>query len=252
MALPNQVRALVLAGGRGQRLEGRTQERNKCLLEFAGQPLLSYSLERSLALNPLEIVVVVGYLAEQVVERFGTCYKGVPVRYVFQAEQRGLVHAIETAAERLEGAPFMLFLADEILLGPQHAGMWKRFQEREVVALLGVTRPRDPEAVRNTYALLEDGAGRVLRLVEKPRHALSPWQGTGNILFRPEMLQYLAGTPIHPARQERELPDWIQCAIDDGRRVESFEVGGQYININRPEDIAAAEAVLPRRAAAGA
>jgi dTDP-glucose pyrophosphorylase len=246
------VRALILAGGRGQRLGGRTRERNKCLLEFAGRPLIAYSLERCLALAPSEIVVVVGYLGEQIIERFGTEFGGAPLRYVIQAEQHGLVHAIETAAPRLHGAPFMLFLADEILLAPRHQAMLERFWSSEAVALCGVTRPRDPEAVRNTYALLEDQQGRVLRLVEKPRHALTPWQGTGNILFHPAMLDYLATTPIHPARQERELPDWIQCAIDDGRRVESFEVGGDYININRPEDIGAAEAAVAARATAAA
>ena len=48
-------------------------------------------------------------------------------------------------------------------------------------------------------------------------------------------------TPINQNRREKELPDLIQCAIDDGLRVKSFDIGEGYVNINTPEDIAIAE-----------
>jgi len=47
--------------------------------------------------------------------------------------------------------------------------------------------------------------------------------------------------PINQNRQERELPDLIQCAIDDGLAVKSFDIGDGYVNINTPEDIELAE-----------
>ncbi len=89
--------------------------------------------------------------------------------------------------------------------------------------------------------MLEDQQGRILRLIEKPRRALNECQGTGNILFHNRILEYLQRTPINQGRNERELPDLIQCAIDEGHIVRSFTIGGRYININTPEHLAEAE-----------
>ena len=49
-------------------------------------------------------------------------------------------------------------------------------------------------------------------------------------------------TPINQNRKEKELPDLIQCAIDDGHIVRAFDIGDGYVNINTPDDIAIAEA----------
>jgi dTDP-glucose pyrophosphorylase len=235
------MKALILAGGRGSRLDARSAERNKCMIEFAGKPLIEWSLENCAATEPEEIVVVVGYLAEQIINHYGNAYRGVRIRYAIQREQRGLVHAIETAAPFLDSSDFMLLLADEILLDPNHRAMVERFRQGDVFALCGLTIAPDPQAVRNTYAIFEDTGGRILRLVEKPRRAINQYQGTGNCIFSNRILEYIGYTPISQARNEKELPDLIQCAIDDGHIVQSFLVGGRYININTVEDVSQAE-----------
>jgi dTDP-glucose pyrophosphorylase len=238
------MKALILAGGRGSRMENHSAARKKCMLELGGRPLIQYSLDHCASIHPEEIVIVVGYLAEQIINHFGNSYAGMRIRYAIQPEQRGLVHAIETAAPFLEGSDFMLFLADEILLEPNHHAMIASFEQGGVFALCGVTVPEDPYAVRKTYAVLEDQRGRILRLVEKPRKPLNQYQGTGNILLSNGILEYIAGTPINQLRKEKELPDLIQCAIDDGHVVKSFLVGGRYVNVNLPADIQEAEAGL--------
>lgn len=238
------MKALILAGGRGKRLDVRSAERNKCMLEFAGRPLIEWSLDNCVATGPEEIVVVVGYLAEQIINHYGNEYRGIRIRYAIQREQRGLVHAIETAAPFLGTSDFMLSLADEILLEPNHAAMVERFQRGDVFAICGLTLAPDSQAVRKTYAVFEDNSGRILRLVEKPRRAINEFQGTGNCIFSNALLQYIEYTPISQARNEKELPDLIQCAIDDGHVVQSFLVGGRYININTAEDVRLAEEAI--------
>ena len=242
------MKALILAGGRGRRLDEHAPETHKCMLELAGKPLIQHSLDHCARLGLEEIVIVVGYLAEQIINRYGNTYRGIPVRYAIQREQRGLVHAIETAAPQLGDSDFLLFLADEILLEPNHTAMLARYREG-LFAVCGVTIPADADAVRKTYAVLEDGNGRILRLIEKPRRALNQYQGTGNIVVSHRLLEYISSTPIHPVRGEKELPDLLQCAIDDGHEVQACLVGGRYINVNTPEDVAIAErelAAMPR------
>jgi dTDP-glucose pyrophosphorylase len=240
------MKTLILAGGRGKRLEAQSAERNKCMIEFAGKPLIEWSLENCAATAPEEIVVVVGYLAEQIVNHYGNVNRGIRLRYAIQREQRGLVHAIETAAPFLGSSDFMLLLADEILLDPNHRAMVERFRQGGVFALCGLTIAPDPQEVRKTYAVFEDEGGRILRLVEKPRRAINQYQGTGNCIFSNGILEYIEYTPISQARNEKELPDLIQCAIDDGHVVQSFLVGGRYININTAEDVSLAEEAVGR------
>lgn len=243
------MKTLILAGGRGKRLEARSAERNKCMIEFAGKPLIEWSLENAASAGPEEIVIVVGYLAEQIINHYGNTYRGIRIRYAIQREQRGLVNAIETAAPFLGAADFMLLLADEILLDPNHHAMVEQFRRGGAFALCGLTTPADPQAVRNTYAVFQDSGGRILRLVEKPRHAINEFQGTGNCIFSNGILGYIEYTPISQARNEKELPDLIQCAIDDGHMVRSFLVGGRYININTVEDLRQAEEAVGAPAA---
>ena len=203
------MKGLILAAGRGSRLREQTEEHSKCMLPMFGKPLIQYSLENAVRAGATEVVIVVAYRAEEIINRFGIEFQGVRLQYVFQDEPQGLVHALECSRETIGNEEFMLFLADEI---------------------------------RKTYAVIEDDRDqRIYRLIEKPRNPPNEIRGTGNCIFRAEIFDFVPLTPINQNRSERELPDLIQCAVDDGLPVKSFDIGDGYVNINTPEDIAIAE-----------
>jgi dTDP-glucose pyrophosphorylase len=161
---------------------------------------------------------------------------------VIQYDARGLVHAIECAQKALGRDPFMLFLADEILRNPRHEEMIRSFRDEGLFVICGVVEEPDFDEIRKTYAVIQDETQRrIYRLIEKPRRPLNHVRGTGNCIFRPEILDYIPLTPVNQNRHEKELPDLIQCAIDDGHPVKSFDIGSDYINVNTPDDIARAE-----------
>jgi len=236
------VKALILAAGRGRRLGSQSSEQNKCMLPMFGRPLIEYSLENAVRAGADEIVIVVGYRAEQIINAYGIEYRGVRMQYVLQEDPRGLVHAIECSEEAIGGRDFMLFLADEILWAPRHAEMVRKFEEDALTVICGVVKEPNPDEIRKTYAVIEDDRDqRIYRLIEKPRNPPNQMRGTGNCIFRSRIFHYVPLTPINQNRQERELPDLIQCAIDDGLAVKSFDIGDGYVNINTPADIEVAE-----------
>jgi dTDP-glucose pyrophosphorylase len=236
------VKALILAAGRGRRLGTQSGEHNKCMLPMFGRPLIEYSLENAVRAGASEIVIVVGYRAEEIINAYGIAYRGVRMQYVLQEDPRGLVHAIESSEEAIGGRDFMLFLADEILWAPRHAEMVRTFEEDELTVICGVVKEPNPEEIRKTYAVIEDDRDqRIYRLIEKPRNPPNQMRGTGNCIFRSRIFEYVPLTPINQNRQERELPDLIQCAIDDGLAVKSFDIGDGYVNINTLADIEVAE-----------
>ena len=239
------MKAIVLAAGRGKRLKEVTAPVNKCMLKFNERHLIEYSLESASLGHVDEIIIVVGYRAEDIINTFGIDYKGIRIRYVFQEEQTGLVDAIEQCREALDGADFILHLADELLIHPRPMEMIRTFQDRDLFVVCGATRMTDRDLIKRTYAVIYNPENnQIYRLIEKPRNPFNDIMGTGNCVFRNEILDFIQFTPIHYVRKEKELPDLIQCAIDDGMEVQLFFIATQYININTQEDLELAERLL--------
>lgn len=221
------------------------------MLPLMGKPLIQYSLENAVSAGMESIVIVVGYRAEEIINNFGTEFEGTRINYVIQTEQKGLVHAMECAHDALDGSDFMLFLADEVLISPCHGEMLQRFCKENLFSICGTVCVEDRSQISKTYALIGDeNTNRIFRLIEKPRIAINDIMGTGNCIMKSEIFSYVERTPINIERNEKELPDLIQCAIDEGQMVKYFDIGDGYFNINNPDDITLAEEQLHARAQA--
>ena len=236
------MKALVLAGGRGKRLDHWTENTNKCMMLLLNKPLVQYSLENAVAAGVNSIVIVVGYQGVDIINRFGTKFGDTDIQYVIQPDPKGVVHAIECAREAIGASDFMLFLADEILNSSCHEEMARRFREENLFGVCGVVYVKDRSQISKTYTLIGDErTEHIHRLIEKPRVAINNIMGTGNCLLRAGIFDYIERTPINVERGEREVPDLIQCAIDEGQPVKYFNIGEGYININTADDITTAE-----------
>ncbi len=231
------MKALILAGGRGKRLDDLSLETNKCMIEIAGRPVIQFSLDAAAATSVDEIIIVVGYRAEEIINYYGNSYKDKQLKYVIQYERKGLVNAIECARDTIDGDSFMLLLGDEILVNPKHQAMIDEYNKCGVFALCGILHVDDKNLIKRTYTLIQNEENQIFRLVEKPRNPLNNWKGTGDCIFNNKIFDYIQYTPVHHERNEKELPDMIQCAIDDGQLVKSFIICDKYANINSRDDL---------------
>ncbi len=238
------MKAVILAAGRGKRLKEVTEQSisNKCMLKFNNKPLLEYSLNAAVLCDIKEIIIVVGYRAEEIINTYGINYNNVQIRYVIQQEQKGLVHAIEQCQEAIGNEDFILFLGDELLINPNPMEMVKKFKSENLFVICGVTEVEDKSQIRNTYSVIySTETNEIYRLIEKPRNPVNNLMGTGNCILKNEIFNYIPYTPINQTRHEKELPDLIQCAIDDGKPVKLFRIASYYVNINTPDEINRAE-----------
>lgn len=236
------MKALILAGGRGNRINEFSENQNKCMIQFRGKPLIEHILEKIDGTDISEIVIVVGYKAEDIINHYGISYREKRIQYVIQREQKGLVHAIECARDALEGQDFFLMLGDEVMSNSRRKEMLDFFQSDEgLFGVCGILKVNDLGQIRRTYALVKDEQDRIFRLIEKPRRPINEYQGTGHCIFKNRILDYIDITPIHYERGEKELPDLIQCCIDDGKTVKAFQICDQYSNINSKDDLLKAE-----------
>jgi len=235
------MKALILAGGRGRRLEEVSNDKNKCMIKINNIPLIEYSLNCAIKTSISEIIIVVGHKAEEIINTYGNRYNEKPIRYVIQSEQKGLVHAIECAKEALGKDDFMLMLGDELMINPRHTKMIDIFKRKNLFGICGVVMVEDKDLIKKTYSVIQSEDNRIYRLIEKPTKPMNNIMGTGNCIFKNDILSYIPQTPINQKRGEKELPDLIQCAIDEGNIVESFVICDYYVNVNIPEEIKKAE-----------
>jgi len=94
--LTEQLKAVVLAAGKGTRLQKDDTDAPKVMREACGKPLLWYVLNSLSFIDKADIILVVGYKKESVINSF-TDYP-----YVIQSEQLGTGHAVLAAGEELK------------------------------------------------------------------------------------------------------------------------------------------------------
>jgi len=93
--LNRQIKAVVLAAGKGTRLHNDEIDAPKVMREANGKPLLWYVLDALSFIDKTNIILVVGYKKESVIGSF-TDYP-----YAVQTEQLGTGHAVAAAKEQL-------------------------------------------------------------------------------------------------------------------------------------------------------
>jgi glucose-1-phosphate thymidylyltransferase len=173
------MRGLILAGGRGTRLRPITFTSAKQLVPVANKPILFYGLEALVSSGLTEIGIVVGDTQQEIREAVGDGSRwGVRVTYIPQAAPLGLAHAVLTAEDFLRGAPFVMYLGDNLIREPL-APLVARFRAEQPAAQILLARVPNPEEFG--VAVLD--ANRVVRLVEKPRERLSDLALVGIYMF---------------------------------------------------------------------
>jgi UDP-N-acetylglucosamine diphosphorylase / glucose-1-phosphate thymidylyltransferase / UDP-N-acetylgalactosamine diphosphorylase / glucosamine-1-phosphate N-acetyltransferase / galactosamine-1-phosphate N-acetyltransferase len=95
------MQAVILAAGKGLRLRPFTEHHPKPLIPIADKALIEYTLE-TLPDQITEIIIVVGYLAEQIKDHLGDSWNGKPIKYVVQEKLQGTGDALLQAKDVVE------------------------------------------------------------------------------------------------------------------------------------------------------
>jgi len=212
--------AVILAAGEGQRLRPFTVNRPKVMLSIAGKPILRYVVEALAQSGIRDIVLVVGYRKEQVLDYMGSGDQfGVKLTYVIQPKQLGTAHALAQAREAIQGE-FLTLAGDNLI----EADTIARFVNTKPEAVL-VKRVDNPMR----YGVVTLDRDRVKEVVEKPEEARSNLVSTGIYAFSPEIFDF-----IEP---ELNLPDVLNKMIAQGRTIRAEETEGTWLDVIYPWDI---------------
>src|ERR687883_253686 len=202
------LKGLILSGGRGTRLRPITHTSAKQLVPVANKPVLFYGIEAMAQAGIREV---------------------------------GIIIAPETGGEIREAAgddPFVMYLGDNLLQGGI-VDLVSSFQTRNPDALILLTPVPDPQH----FGVAQLDGDRVVALQEKPPEPKTNLALVGVYMFTPQI--HDAARAIEPsARGELEITDAIQHLVDTGRLVEPHIVRGWWKDTGRLDDMLEANRLI--------
>ena len=226
------MKAVVLAAGQGTRLRPLTDDKPKALVEVAGRPILSHCFDQLIEVGADELLVVVGYKKEKLIEYYGDSYDGVPITYAHQREPQGLAHALLTVEEHIDDE-FMLMLGDNIFDANLGDVINRQHEDRADAAFLVEEVPYE-DASRYGVCDTND-YGEIVEVIEKPDDPPTNLVMTGFYTFTPAIFH--ACHLVQPSdRGEYELSDAIDLLIQSGRTIDAIRMDGWRIDVGYPED----------------
>jgi glucose-1-phosphate thymidylyltransferase len=234
------LKGLILSGGRGTRLRPITHTSAKQLVPVANKPVLFYGIEAMAAAGIEDVgVIIAPETGAEIQAAAGDGSRfGVSLNYILQEEPLGLAHAVLTAKSFLDSSPFVMYLGDNLLQGGIDA-LVAAFRTHEPAALILLTEVPDPQ----NYGVAELFDGQVVRLLEKPVEPQTNLALVGVYMFTPAVFR--AAEAITPsARGELEITEAIQHLIDHGMSVEPHIVKGWWKDTGRLEDLLAANRLV--------
>lgn len=151
------IQAVILAGGRGERLRPLTDNIPKPMVPIRGRPYLAYQLDELKRQGIVDVVLLTGYLGEVIEEYFGDgAASGMRVRYSREPSPLGTGGALKLA-EPLLAEDFLLIYGDSYL-PIRYAEAMERLRATRAEALVVALDNMPPVVdVPNNIALGADG-----------------------------------------------------------------------------------------------
>jgi len=179
------VMAAILAGGYGKRLRPITETIPKPLIEVAGKPILEHQIEWLRKHGVTNIVLLVGYQKEKIIEKIGSGNRlGIRATYVIEEEPRGTAGAIKNAEHILRSEDVFLVLNGDIITNLNPKPLMEKVRVKNVHAALAAVSLRSP------YGILDIEGDLIRKFIEKP-YIPGYWINGGVYVMTPKVFDYL-------------------------------------------------------------
>ncbi len=210
------LQGVILAAGKGKRLQPVTPARTKAMAPVAGKPIVARVLDLLVQTGVQEIILLVSPDDSDIVPYFEQhTPPGVQITFVVQHERLGMAHALGLVAPHLHG-DFIMSACDN-LVPPEHlAAMVTTHRQMQANATLSLMEIDIAESASTGIVEWQDAVHRLIRrIVEKPQ----PHEAPSNVsslplyVFSAKILDFLP--EVKPSKRgEYELQDAIQLLID--------------------------------------
>ena len=216
--------AVVMAGGRGSRLESLTAEIPKPMIRVAGRPILERLVLHLVGFGIKRVFLAINYLGHVIEDHFGDGSKfGCNIQYLREDQPLGTGGALSLLPER---PPLPLLVINGDLVTQANLGCMVDFHEKGGQRATVAVRPYFHTV---PFGCVEMDGDRVLRIEEKPR--LSRLINAGIYMIAPSVLEHV------PRGESSTLPSLVDGCLARHEEVRAFEIEDDWIDVGQREQL---------------
>lgn len=227
------IDAVLMAGGKGERLRPLTLKTPKPLLPVGGKPIIDYNLDELERCGVKRIFVTTNYLADKIERHIARREGNASIECFREPRRLGTMGSL-ALIEGLESENVLLMNSDLLTSINFEAMYLHHIKNRSDLTMAGV-----PYTVSVPYALMRISGGRVKGLEEKPTY--NYFANAGVYILKRRLIDKVTKGEFLDA------PDFISSLIDAGGKVGCYPIEGTWIDIGSPDDYRYANELMERR-----
>jgi dTDP-glucose pyrophosphorylase len=220
--------AVIMAGGRGLRLQPLTNSTPKPLLRVGNKAIIEHNLDRLALFGIDDFWISLNYLGEQIQNHFENgVQKNVKIDYVWENEPLGTIGAV--AQIKSFKHDYILVTNSDLLTNIDYEQFFLFFITQDAdMAVLTI-----PYQVAIPYAVMEMEKGEVKGFKEKPTYTY--YSNGGVYLMKKEIVDLI------PANKFYNATDLIEDLIRQNKKIVSFPFSGYWLDVGKHEDFEKAQ-----------
>lgn len=216
------VDAVLMAGGKGERLRPLTEKTPKPLLPVGNKAIIDHNIDRLINCGVKHISVTVNYLKEQIEEHFAEPRGEIKVQTVREPKFLGTIGSIKFVKKFYNDT--VLLMNSDVFTNINFEDFYLHFKEHDAVMSVAAI----PYSVSVPYGIFDLDGRDILGLIEKPTYNF--YANAGIYLIKREALKEIPeDTMFHST-------DLIEKLISERKRVIRFPLNGTWIDIGNPQE----------------
>lgn len=225
------VDAVLMAGGKGERLRPLTLETPKPLLKIGDKAIIDYNVERLIDAGMKNIHVTVNYLKDKIIDHFREPFaKGVKVNCVAEKEFYGTIGALKLVEDFHSDT--ILVMNSDLLTDIDYEDFYLHFKQYDA----DMSAAAIPYTVSVPYGIFELDGRNILGVKEKPTYSL--YANAGIYLIKKEVLHFIPDNEVFNAT------DLITRLAENGGKVIRYPLTSLWIDIGTPDEFRKAQEIV--------
>lgn len=216
------VDAVMMAGGKGERLRPLTEKTPKPLLPVGDKAIIDHNVDRLISYGINHISVTVNYLKEQIEAHYKTPRNGVQVQTVREPQFLGTIGSIKFVSQFYNDT--VLLMNSDLFTNIDYEDFFLHFKEHDADMSVAAV----PYTVSVPYGIFDLEGRNIQGLIEKPTY--NYYANAGIYLIKRRALDEIPDDTFFNAT------DLIEKLIVEGKKVIRFPLNGTWIDIGNPQE----------------
>ncbi len=216
------IDAVLMAGGKGERLRPLTEKTPKPLLTVGGKAIIDHNIDRLISYGVKNINVTVNYLGEQLEDHFKELKGDIQVQTVREPKFLGTIGSIRFVKEFFNDT--VLVMNSDLFTNINYEDFFLHFKEHNAEMSVAAV----PYTVSVPYGIFDLEGRDIQGLIEKPTY--NYYANAGIYLIKKSALNEI------PENTFFNATDLIEKLISENKKVIRFPLNGTWIDIGNPQE----------------